>query len=601
MLDMSFDKLRLEIDSAERFRDVHLASFRTMVERYHGPAFREDRCDAYIDDAENFGHEYLSLVLPRIIHDTPKFRVKLGDPMMELMVGKRLQIAINRWSRITKLRRTLERIATDMLFAYGVGLTVSEPRAEFRQTDKDEPYLPRVYRISPERFFIDPTATHIEDARYMGHCYAIDKSDLLAKAETDPSWDYDAITEIPPNTDLNDVRDDSGRNGQDRQEMGVYEVWVPEMGNDLAEQLDDAMGQSMVNGTIYTFVKGRSKTTKFDGYIRAPMPYFGPRNGPYTMFGVYTVPDDPYPLSPLMAIQSQVTDLNAHLASVRSSAAAYKRLIMVDSRNHKLAQDLKDRPHDYIVLSESLDKDKVVNLEVGGITQQQVQYSQMAQDRLDRVSGIHDAMRGNISGTATATEVAVAESSATMRMAHLKRQFQEAVDDLGRSVLWFMWHDDRIVFPLGREGAERLMEAAPLFQGGVRASGWEDLEVAVDAYSMERVSEALVQKRAMELLQITTSVAQGMMTMPFIKWGEILSTVGDALNMPHLADAIDQQGMAAAMQQQQQQQQQPAPPSGGGAMPPSGGGPPRNAMNEPSPIPASSLAGIQGAANRGMR
>jgi hypothetical protein len=479
-----------------------------------------------------------------------------------------------------------------MLFTYGVALTVSEPRPEVRKTDGKEPYLPRVYRISPERFFMDPAATNIEDARFMGHCYAIDKNDLIARAEQDKSYDLDAILSIPSGTDLDEVRDDNGRDIEDRKELAVYEVWVPEADQSLAEEIDEIVGPGMVNGTIYTFVKGRSKASKYDGYIRRPIPYFGPRQGPYTVFGVYTVPDDPYPLSPLMAIQSQVEDLNAHLTSVRSSAAAYKRLVMVDARNAKLAQDIKDRPHDYIVLSESLDKDKVVNLEVGGITQQQVQYSQIAQDRLDRVSGIHDAMRGNISGSATATEVAVAESSATMRMAHLKRQFQESVDDLARSVLWYMWHDDRVAFPLGREGAESLLEADPKFTGGVRMPGWEDLEVAVDAYSMERVSEALVQKRAMELLQITTSVAQGMMSMPFIKWREILSVVGDALNMPHLADMIDQNAM---MQQAQMAQAAQA-----GAMPGPQGGPAMNAMGEPSPIPASSMAGLQAAANRAM-
>lgn len=588
MLDLSFDKVRLEIESAERFRDSHLAYLRSMVERYHGPSFREDRGDESTDDPENFHHEYVSLVLPRIIHDVPKFRVRCADPMLDMVIGKRMQIGLNRWARITKLRRTLERIATDMIFSYGVGLTVSEPRQEARAIDGKEPYLPRVYRISPERFFIDPAAESVENARYMGHCYAIDKDDLIAKARSDESWDLDAIMEIPPNTDLEEARDDVGRNLEDRQEMAVYEVWVPEADQE-AEIIDELVGPGMVNGTIYTFVKGRSKSSKWDGYIRRPIPYFGPRQGPYTVFGVYTVPDDPYPLSPLMAIQSQINDLNAHLSSVRTSAAAYKRLIMVDSRNHKLAQDLKDKPHDYIVLSESLDKDKVLNLEVGGITAQQVQYSQMAQDRLDRVSGIHDAMRGNITGAATATEVAVAESSATMRMAHLKRQFQEAVDDLSRSVCWYMWHDDRIVLPLGKEGVAAMLEANPVFAGGVRMPGWEDLEVSVDSYSMERVSESLVQKRALELLQITTNVAQGMMAMPFIRWREMLSVIGDALNVPHLADMIDQNAMAqmqqAAQQAQQAQQIQSAPQR-------------TNAMGEPNPIPASSMAGLAAAANR---
>jgi hypothetical protein len=79
------------------------------------------------------------------------------------------------------------------------------------------------------------------------------------------------------------------------------------------------------------------------------------------------------------------------------------------------------------------------------------------------------------------------------------------------------------------------------------------------------------------------------MAMPFIKWREILSTVGDALNMPHLADMIDQNAM---MQQAQAAQV--------GAMPGPQGGPPLNEMGEPNPIPASSRAGLQGAANRAM-
>jgi hypothetical protein len=97
----------------------------------------------------------------------------------------------------------------------------------------------------------------------------------------------------------------------------------------------------------------------------------------------------------------------------------------------------------------------------------------------------------------------------------------------------------------------------------------------------------------MELLQITTSVAQGMMAMPFIKWNEILSTVGDSLNIPNLADMIDQQGMQQAMQQQAQAAASAQAPQGV-----QGQQQPRNAMGEPSPIPASSLSSIRGAANR---
>jgi hypothetical protein len=594
MLDTSLESIRREIESAERFRDAHISNFTSMVERYHGPAYRDDKADFENDDPENFAHEYVSLILPRIIHDNPKFRVKSGRPSVDMLVSKRLQIAMNRWSRVTFLRRTLERIATDMLFGWGVGLVVSEPRGEVRSQDGMEPYLPRIYRISPERFFIDPAASNWEDARYMGHCYVVDKEDLLRKAAVDNSWDADAISDIAANTDVDEARPDNSRSRdiENRNELTVYELWVPEVNDAAAHLLDDVVGSNLVHGTIYTVVKSGKGQSKWSGYVRKPIPYYGPKNGPYAIFGVYTVPDDPYPLSPLVAIQSQVEDLNRHLSSMRSSAAAYKRLIMVDSRNHKLAQDIKDRPHDYVVISESLDKDRVMNLEIGGITTQQVNYSQLAQDRLDRNSGIHDAMRGNISGAATATEVAVAESSATMRMAHLKRQFQDAVDEMARKVMWFMWHDNRISLPLGDEGMRALLEADPVFTGGVMMGGWEEMEIAVDSYSMERVSEALVQKRALEMLQITTNVAQAAMALPNVKWRDLLSIIGDAMNIPNLGDIVDTgSGPSPAA----------SPMMGMGAGPEQSVAPRdarTNAMGEPSPIPASSVAGLRAVANR---
>jgi hypothetical protein len=92
----------------------------------------------------------------------------------------------------------------------------------------------------------------------------------------------------------------------------------------------------------------------------------------------------------------------------------------------------------------------------------------------------------------------------------------------------------------------------------------------------------------MELLQITTNVAQGMMAMPFIKWREILSVVGDALNMPNLAEMIDQSAMQKMMQPQA-----PAP-----AQPQTAPNQRTNAMGEPSPIPPAAMAGLSAAANR---
>ena len=228
------------------------------------------------------------------------------------------------------------------------------------------------------------------------------------------------------------------------------------------EVIDDKTGINMFNGTIYTMMKHQTSSTEKSkvGFVREPRSYVGPRSGPYQVFGIYTVPDDPYPLSPIVALIPQMNDVNAHLRAMKYNASAYKRIIAVDSRNPKLAQDIRDRDDLYVVLSDGIDASQVVPIEVGGITPQMVQYAGMAQDRLDRVSGINDAMRGNIGGQATATEVSVADSASGLRISHIKRQFQESVNEVIKTVAWFMFHDGKISFPLGADGIP-LLGASP--------------------------------------------------------------------------------------------------------------------------------------------
>jgi hypothetical protein len=565
---MKFDLASLvrEIESAESFRDTHLVEWKSLIERFHGPSYRESR--EQMDDPENFILEYIALLLPRIVHDNPTVRVKSARPVSQSEAAGVLQIGINRWCKMVGVRNTLERIATDMLLAYGVALTVNEPRKGYVTSLTEDPYLPRVYRISPDRFFVDPAATHLDEARYMGHCWITDRDDLLASAESDKTWDIDVIERVAANTGVSDVRDDTDidRNIPDRKELVVYEVWVPELHDEAAELIDAVTDRAMFNGTIYTVVKGQAESGKKAnmGMARAPRPYYGPRTGPYTVFGVYTVPDDPYPLSPIMALMPQIDDVNMHLRNMRYSASAYKRLLAVDARNAKMAQDIRDREDLYVVLADNLDPDALRTIEVGGITAQQVQYASMAQDRLDRVSGIHDAMRGNVSGNATATEVQVAESSSGLRISHLKRQFQESVNRCLRSVGWFMFYDEKVVFPVGEDGIAIMGEPEPIFSSLAMVGVFDDLDIDVEAYSMERVSEGLLQRRSVELLQVIGNISQAVVAAPHVDWKQVLSVVGNAMNMPNLGDMIDMR----AVQQMRGQAQQAAAGAQGGASKP---------------------------------
>ena len=554
MLDWLLTRWVEEIDVAERFRDKHLSHWDHIIERMTGPDYRGDGNAE--GDPENFVHQYIALVLPRLVYDNPKVRVTSRTPSDHLIFGRQLQAAVNTWCKCTRLRDTLTRIATDMLVAYGVGMVVNEPRPSMRTIDGNQPWLPRMYRIDPHDFFLDPQASHIEEARYVGHQYRIDRDDLLARAADEDGWDETVIDRV--GGDDSAYRNRMGeREGADRDQITVYEVWVPELSPD-SEIVDELIDTDLHNGTILTIIRGQSQGDEPGGvgFARAPRPYYGPRHGPYQLFGCYSVPGDPYPLSPMVPLLPQIEDINDHLRSMTHSASVYKRLIATDSRNQKLANDIRDREDLTVLLVDGLDPSQIVPIEVGGITSQQVTYAGLTQDRLDRVSGIHDAMRGNISGQATATEINVAESAAALRLAHMKREFQEGVCNAITSVAWYMFHDSRVVFAAGDSEDGAMLGMQGIFVGGVGVGYFEDMVLTIDAMSMSRVSEMQQQKRGIEVMQTVGLLSQHMAAAPWIDWQQVLSTVGDSLNIPELSSMLDPSRMQAMMQQQAEAQQQ---------------------------------------------
>ena len=558
MLKTTPTNLLNEIQAAERFRNKYLEFYDGVLNKYAGSAIGGLDGEML---TENHIYEYLSLTIPRLIHDNPRVSVNTRRPVTQGASSKALQHGLNRWVRDTNARQILMRVAYDTLIAYGVVLTTQQPMPGHDPSAVNKPYFPACYRISPKRFICDPLALSINEARFTGHAWIRDKDDLIKEAQGDPSWNKEVIESLIIDTlskDSTGRRDTEVKDVPSRREVSGYDIWVPEV------RLDESPGpEEGFNGTIYTIGLGQDSSGKINGnvdFIRDPRPYYGPETGPYSFFGTYYVPDKIYPLSPILATLSQVDELNDHVQSAARSATQYKRLILVDSKSKKLMQDVKSQPDNYVVPVEGLDRDRVIPIELGGITNQQVNYIQMARERLDRNSGIHDAMRGNVTGNATATEVSIADESGTVRLAYIKQQFQQSVRNLLQSVGWFLYHDERVMFPLGADAAKDLGMEEPYYVGGVTAeetgSSYNDLELEIDAYSMERTSESLKQRRSMEAFQLISNVAQSMPQMPYVKWGDLLDKLGDAMNMPDLSEMIDEQMMQEMVQQQQEQQQQ---------------------------------------------
>jgi hypothetical protein len=119
------------------------------------------------------------------------------------------------------------------------------------------------------------------------------------------------------------------------------------------------------------------------------------------------------------------------------------------------------------------------------------------------------------------------------------------------------------------------------------------MQVDVDAYSMERTSEMLAQKRAVEVFQVITSAGKAIPAMPWIKWRDLLSFLGDAQNVPQMQDFIDEE-VIRKMQGGMPGLGIPSPAQGG--VPASGPAP--SPTGEAPAVPARAQAAIAAAAAR---
>lgn len=530
--------LMQEIESAEKLRDTRINCLADQVKAYVGPGYDGSKGEY---SPENHAYEYLSLTVPRIIFDNPRVLVRSRRTGSVMLAADAIRHGVNRWARDTKLRSRLVRVAYDMGFAYGVILTINVPQPG--QWDSDTvPHWPSTCRLSPRRFGMDPAALEMGQARYVFHQWIRDKDDLVAEAEADPmsGWNVEMLKDSSAGGDLDKLRRMSRDvDVPDRREIVGYDIWCPEVS--IAGGPDQGF-----HGALYTILAGQGfgKLQGKGDWARQPRDFYGPSWGPYTMFGVYPVPDSPYPLSPISATEGQARELNDVARTAQKSFNRYRNLAFVDGADPQIQQKVNRNDGDIVPVKGGLDKSQVQQTEIGGVTQQHVEYLALLRQRLDRNSGISEAMRGNTRGS-TATAESIAEEASSLRLAFIKQQFTEATTNVLMTAAWYMYHDDRVVFPLGDEAAVDTGMVEPWFHGGLFEPGtgaaFEDLELEIEPYSMERTSEATRQARALQTTELIAQLAPMVPQMPWVDWRALIKRVGDSINDPTLENVINYQ------------------------------------------------------------
>jgi len=647
MLNTNAQALWAEVKGAEEKTKAHLSSNETLIKRYHGPAYMGRTGDDYA--GENHAHEYLSVMLPRLVYEHPEFEVETRrkNTVYEAIAASH-ELVYNQWARDVGLGDLLESLVVDMMFGYGVALvsigegptiTSEAVRRRYANSDYGEPFegfedndqtadarvwrvfgdpqmaetdprwdakvqWPAVSRVPPRFFFIDPGAKDRDNARFMGHRWIADLDDLIARAEANPDdWDVEAVKGLSTTSDVRELGYDTRQYMPSRNLVVGRDVWIPEV-----FQKDHGPDEGF-SGSTYTLGL-HSSTTNKPALIRPPRPYYGPKSGPYQIFGAYKIPNQTLPMSPLVAVEGQITELDRQMLAISRENEAYKRQVVAPKN---VADTIKSTPHDHVVgIPDELTRESVHEIVMGGTSRELIEYASILQERVDTTLGAFDAQSGNVTGKGTATENVIADRSSSARVSWLERAVQRDTGALMAKVGHFFYYEDRIIAPMGIADPDAPPGTELLFTGGDHdpESGFtfEDLEISVSARSMRRQDDPEFRQAANELHARYLEALPAIQASPDpVFWAWHFNHLGESLGIPDAgAMAARLAEMAMAMmgqgqgpqsqpaQPQRMQSQTPRMPDGGSSSPAGSGGmagAPRNMNGSPMGMPASQGTG----------
>lgn len=595
MLDVSAQNLLEEIEAAEKLRDDHLKSLESQIERFHGPSWRGQADWSSLSyDPKNRAFQHISRILPDRGFNNPRFTCSSKRGPKQREVANAIRLGMNRWAIDAQIQTTAEQVITDAEFTYGVLAVAQMPDLTSDPGASETRMRPQMRRLSVKEFGIDPIAKDVRDARFQFHVWVADKDDLLALAKAHPEqgWDADAIERCAVDTGKDKLsRPKQSGGSPEREEIVAYSVWVPEYELDFGPKEMASVGAQSwrdagYHGTVFTIAVGvaqKSDDTASEE-IRKPQPYYGPPDGPYQIVGGYYVPDTWVPLGELTAVEAQSQELNTHARAYLKSAARRKKIAIVGANDTALQAIVKNAEDGDVVASNVAEIAKnLVELELGGATAEQRLAIMDLEVNLDDALGTSNAVRGTVTGDATASENVIAAQAASARQDWNRKKFYFQFGLAARKVAWFLYHDDRVVFPLGDEAVAETGLDDPWFHGGTHGENsgatFADLELEIEAKSMSAPDDAKIQAETMGFLQALDAIIQKIVMFPDGGFERLIPILAERFNALEIADALNVPGMIADAQMQMMAAAAMAGGgmggAPGGAMQPAAGGQPQ--------------------------
>lgn len=560
------EDLRREIDAGFTNQKSAREIRSTILKSYQGQAFSADGTRS----PENRAHEFVSIMTGKLVSNDPRANVTHGGGYEQRKAAAVHTAGLNEWIVKTKHARFLQRMCPYFLTGWGISLTTLEHVMGVTDTE-DQVTIPNGIILDPEDVTWDPYASSWETKRWCSHKYARDKDEMIQRAKDHPEegWDLAAIESCTADAGRDELSREKNVIGDipNRGELVCYDVWC--------------LG---VEGKSHLYTMG----LRADGtgaFLREVRDYYGPQSGPYTLWGVYSVPGKSLPLSPLMAVWGQIEELNRNAVAV-SIAAKRGKSIAISGLSEDYTKRINDaRDGDAIHVPAFKPEDFAVH-EFGFVTKERIELLGLLSERTDRILGMDDTARGNVTGAGTATEVALANNSSTARVDYIAQRFQECDEAFLMTVLWYMHHEDTVAFDLklSDDDREAMGVDRMTYQGGPDEKGhldpFDGFSLEIERYSMQRTNEQLQRARGNDIVNLLTTLAPLVPQLaPFTDIKQAIDRVGDYWNIPELGEIFSADKAAEKLNADMAMQQQGAQGAQGEQ------GTPMPAPSEPAPGP----------------
>lgn len=531
MLKLNEKDIFNEIRDSEEVRDKVLECNKKVLECWLSDCYRSDLSVRYT--LENYTDSYLRFVTTQVVQERPQVSVSPESDANDTATAEGMEGAVNYWIKREQYKKTLSRMVRDIVLGWGVTMVyydiqAGEGAAKAKyESDSPLPAKVCVKTIAPGQYFVDSRCYGYENRRIEGHCFDTDLEDL----RNNPDYDQKVIMELKPNEDTKEmpgspIGDFADRISK-RERITVYEAWIPEA------------------NLLVTMARQGEREAR----ILKVAPYEGPPEGPYTLWGTIEVPGQIYPYSIAAATFAQQDDLNLHTLAMQKNANGYKSFGVYQKSaadDGKAVQ--KVRSGSMIGLSQP---DTVKMMEMGGISDTQVKMVDILRDRLDRNMGYSDAQRG-LANSETATANNLAQKNSDHRMELLRQAIVAGAEADLRKVGWYFWNREDINMSFSTEnrmtgqsetvemyGGPFSDEELSTLEGGRFASqagkNWSDYHLEIKVDSMNRVTDPIRQKRAIEEFQLVTQTLIPLVGVQGVNLRRALDRYGNAFNEPQLS------------------------------------------------------------------